>query len=445
MIDHVAYREQAEQLLDGHLSMPLDDDAPSWAVRFTTVTDHGRVFKYLPGTAAIGAASIELTGDVGLALAGSLGLVVLATSGVAGRLGWSPQPAGGGRAARRRVARGPLQQHRPAELRALAGAVDDRRVDGARRHLDRPAAPPSPTSPDDHDRPRSPTGDRHRLLLLAGAGLVLGFALLVRQIEVVTWTARARRLVPAAPRRPRAGTRVTQAATLLVATIPGILVVLAVNRHVTGDPLQFPFTLVSPQDGMGWGLRRVLPTDALETFHLSDGVRTTPRASFDLLLWTLAGPALAVGAAVTIWVRRRSPRSTGCWSCWPASIPLAFLFHWANAHAVRGGFYMTVGPFYYLPCVPPLVLLGVEGLARLPRRAVVAVVAVVLLVQAAFLTNHLWRPVGLRPRREPTGRRRSRPDPADAPTCTRQWRDGARNEGIGTERPAGGSASFPVS
>ena len=91
VIDHVAYREQAEQLLDGQLSMPLDADAPSWAVRFTTPTDHGRVFKYLPGTAAIGAVSLELTGDVGLALAASLGLVVLATSGIAGRLGWSPK------------------------------------------------------------------------------------------------------------------------------------------------------------------------------------------------------------------------------------------------------------------------------------------------------------------------------------------------------------------
>jgi hypothetical protein len=83
VIDHVAYREQAEQLLDGHLSMPLDADAPQWAVRFTAVTDNGRVFKYLPGTAAIGAASIELTGDVGLGLAVSLGLLMLSTSGVA--------------------------------------------------------------------------------------------------------------------------------------------------------------------------------------------------------------------------------------------------------------------------------------------------------------------------------------------------------------------------
>ena len=66
-----------------------------------------------------------------------------------------------------------------------------------------------------------------------------------------------------------------------------------------------------------------------------------------------------------MWVRRRSPVH------WllvvlAGSVPLAFLFHWANAHAVRGGFYMTVGPFYYLPCVPPLVLLGVEGLAAFP-------------------------------------------------------------------------------
>ena len=60
-------------------------------------------------------------------------------------------------------------------------------------------SPALPMSPDDQTAPvpRDPTP----LLLLAGAGLVLGFALLVRQIEVVTWTARPRRLVPAAPRR----------------------------------------------------------------------------------------------------------------------------------------------------------------------------------------------------------------------------------------------------
>ena len=53
-----------------------------------------------------------------------------------------------------------------------------------------PAGPAPPdTAPRDDVTAPAPRPEWHRLLLLAGAGLVLGFALLVRQIEVVTWTA----------------------------------------------------------------------------------------------------------------------------------------------------------------------------------------------------------------------------------------------------------------
>ena len=238
---------------------------------------------------------------------------------------------------------------------------------------------------------------------MAGAGLVLGMALLVRQIEVVAWTAV---LAGWCLLRPGVAgrTRLLRTATLLLATLPGVALVLAVNRHVTGSAFEFPFTLVSPDDGIGWGLRRVLPTDALERFGPVDGLRTTPRAAFDLVMWTLAGPALAVGAGITLWVRRRSPVR---WllATLAAVIPLAFLFHWANAHAVRAGFYMSVGPFYYLACVPPLVLLGVEGLARIPRRPLVAGLVVVLALQGLFLVDHL---------REPWDYGRTRPAPPTA-------------------------------
>ena len=174
----------------------------------------------------------------------------------------------------------------------------------------------------------------------------------------------------------------------MLGVVPGVVVLLAFDQHVTGEALRLPFTLVSPDDGLGWGLRRVLPGDDLETFRLVDGLRTTPRATFDLLMWTLLGPALAVGAAVAVWARRRSPVH---WLlvALAVSAPVAMLFHWANAHAIWAGFYMSAGPFYYLPCLPPLVLLGVEGLARIPRRAVVAGVAIVLVVQTVFLVDHL--------------------------------------------------------
>ena len=405
VIDHVAYREQSEQLLDGHLAMPLDADAPQWAVRFTAVTDNGRVFKYLPGTAVLGAASIGLTGDVGLGLAVSLALLMVATSGVAARLGWRPLRRG---VAAFLVGASPvvlsngtvLLSYIPALalmttalwLVLLATGTGEETLDlttGDATGVD--------------DQHTDGHVDRRALLLLAGAGLLLGLALLVRQIEIVAWTAV---LAGWCLLRPGVAgrTRVLRTAALLLATLPGVALVLVVNRHVTGSVFEFPFTLVSPDDGVGWGLRRVLPTDALERFGPVDGLRTTPRATFDLVMWTLAGPALAVGAAITLWTRRRSPVR---WllAVLAAVIPLAFVFHWANAHAVRAGFYMSVGPFYYLACVPPLVLLGVEGLARIPRRPLVAGLAVVLALQALFLVDHL---------REPWDYGRTRPAPANA-------------------------------
>ena len=105
-------------------------------------------------------------------------------------------------------------------------------------------------------------------------------ALLVRQIEIVAWTAV---LAGWCLLRPGVAgrTRLLRTATLLVATLPGVAVVLAVNRHVTGSAFEFPFTLVSPDDGIGWGLRRVLPTDAARALrarrraphHPAGGVR----------------------------------------------------------------------------------------------------------------------------------------------------------------------------
>jgi hypothetical protein len=284
----------------------------------------------------------------------------------------------------------------------------DRTTSGLDAPTAAPTAAPAAAADADHD-------GRRALLLLAAAGLVLGLALLVRQIEIVAWIAV---LAGWCLLRPGVAgrTRLLRTATLLLATLPGVAVVLAVNRHVTGSALEFPFTVVSPDDGMGWGLRRVLPTDALEHFGLGDGLRTTPRAAFDLVMWTLAGPALAIGVGITLWVRRRSPVR---WllAALAAVIPLAFLFHWANAHAVRAGFYMSVGPFYYLACVPPLVLLGVEGLARLPRRPLVAGLVVVLALQGLFLVDHLREPwdVG---RTRPPPPSAAGPPPGSSPTPT---------------------------
>ncbi|HEY6533860.1 MAG TPA: hypothetical protein VIY72_16245 [Acidimicrobiales bacterium] len=372
VVDHIAYTEQAEQLLDGNLTLPDDADAPEGAVRLTAPGDDGRLFKYVPGTAAVGAASLWLTGGDGLARVGALVLLVVATAGVAAVLGWSPWRRA---LAAVLVGASPLVLSIDAVLLSYVPAVA---LSMAALWLVLLATVRE-------------SSVRRTLVLLVGAGLVLGAAFLVRQIEVLAWLVVlcgwcALRAGPAPTRR------VVQVGAVLAGTVPGLVVLLLFNRAVTGDAFTLPFTVVSPDDGLGWGLRRVLPDDALETFRLVDGIRTTPRATLDLLMWTIAGPALAVGAVVALWTQRRDP-TRWLLAALAAAVPLAFLFHWANAHAVWAGFYMGAGPFYYLACVPPLVLLGIEGLARLPRNAVVAGVAVVLVVQTAFLADHLqdWR------------------------------------------------------
>jgi hypothetical protein len=220
-----------------------------------------------------------------------------------------------------------------------------------------------------------------------GAGLVLGAALTIRQLDVLAWAGVLVVWCAVAPAGP-ASPRWARTGALVLGLLPGVIGVAALNHVLTGDALEFPFTVVSPDDGIGWGLRRVLPGDALESFDALEGLRATPRALFDLAMWTLAGPVLAVGAVVAAWRRRRSPAHLLLVAL-AVVVPLAYLLHWANAHAVQAGFYMEVGPFYLLPCTIPLVLLGIDGLASLPRRAVLAGLAVALVVQGAFLAEHL--------------------------------------------------------
>ncbi len=379
VVDHVAYEVQAEQLLEGHLVVPDEVQLSPTVAPFTAPAPDGRAFKYLPGTATLGAVSIWLSGDIGLALAATLGLVAVATSGAAGALGWSPW---------RRALAAALVAASPVVLSngtALLSYVPALACLTTALWLVLAATGPHGRA---RGAPVDPAGwPGGALAGVTAAGLLLGATLLVRQVEVVAWIGV---FVIWCALRPGATPRARglQAAALLAGTVPGFVAVLVLDHHITGDALQIPFTLVSPTDRIGWGSRRVFTTDAAETFTLVKGLRTTPRATFDLVMWTLLGPALAVGAVIAAWVRRRSPAHMLLVAL-GLTIPIVFLFTWANAHAVQAGFYMRVGPFYLLPCIPPLVLLGVDGLAQLPRKALGLVVVAALALQLPFLVDHL--------------------------------------------------------
>lgn len=131
----------------------------------------------------------------------------------------------------------------------------------------------------------------------------------------------------------------------------------------TGSPLKLPFSLFSPQDKLGFGVRRLYPGETARHFGLSQGWQGLLR-HLSLLAggWAFGGVILAA-LALLGW-RRRSP-SAGLLSVFAGSAFLAvgYLFFWGtwNASILWGGT-RYLGPYYLMPLLIPTTLLAAVGL-----------------------------------------------------------------------------------
>jgi hypothetical protein len=163
---------------------------------------------------------------------------------------------------------------------------------------------------------------------------------------------------------------------------------LLFNQAATGNPLQPPFSLLEPDDKLGFGIRRLYPTDAPHSFGFAEGIDGFVRHGALLNLWLVGGTLLALVAAVGYLRGRFTDRA------WPFLgvgflVPLSYVIFWGpwNATVVWGGT-TYVGPFYFLPVVLPLALLAapcVVDLLRWRFRAGVALVAGMALVTSGTL------------------------------------------------------------
>lgn len=362
VVDQVVYRAQAEALRDGSLTLPLDPDGGTLV--FTAVRGDTAVAKYLPGTAAIGAASLVVTGSSGLATAAALVLLVVAVGGLGSAAGLSPRARA---LAALAVGLSPTVLALDARLLsyvpslALATAAAWAVVASVRRPGWWPA--------------------------LVG-GLLLGAALWFRQLEVVAWGAVL--VVWLAWASGRARVAAARIAALVIGVVPSLIGIVLYDRAVTGGALTLPFAFVSPDDTPGFGLRRALPSDPYVPFTLVGGLRAAVSGLWTLLPWTAVGLALGVGAVVALrrGVRTRvTPLLVGL----ALVVPVAFVLQWSHKNALRGGHYDGVGPFYLVYVLPPLAVLGVAGLRTVRDRRVVAGVLVAAVAVQGLL---LWAPLG---------------------------------------------------
>jgi hypothetical protein len=162
------------------------------------------------------------------------------------------------------------------------------------------------------------------------------------------------------------------------------------NWATTGDPLQLPFTLVGPNDRLGFGPRLDVLRGEPFDFTLGKGLEALRDAVMAVPRW---GPFGVMGLALLVWGLWRTPRRLRVLlAAWIAIIPLGYVFFWGSWNGfVRLDVLAYFGPFYYLPIVIPIALAGAVALADVSRRVSSSVIALGMVAALAGI----WGPIGL--------------------------------------------------
>ena len=169
------------------------------------------------------------------------------------------------------------------------------------------------------------------------------------------------------------------------------------DQLATGHVFKLPFNLLESSDNVGFGVHRLFPTDLPHHFGLVEGLAGVGNHLALMLIWVAGGPVLVLLAALG-WRRAlgrradhepgdRQPGTPGERGALVALIgagvllAVGYVMFWGawNAAVLWGGTAM-VGPFYFMPLVVPLALLGAEGLSAIARRPTGRVAAVMGLV-----------------------------------------------------------------
>jgi len=162
-------------------------------------------------------------------------------------------------------------------------------------------------------------------------------------------------------------------------------VTLAYNRRMTGDPLLFPYEAFAPEDGPGFGSRRILGHSAEYTPELA---LTANRYVLQYLLtrWFVAGAlgtaAFAVGLSIAVRRWRGGGHGAGDRTVGAllagllVTVPVGNLAFWGNFNVLAtmadptDGLVSQFGPFYHFDLLAPLSVFAavavVAGWDRLP-------------------------------------------------------------------------------
>ncbi|ONH61173.1 hypothetical protein CcI49_07535 [Frankia sp. CcI49] len=341
--DEVIYLTQARAMAGGHLFPAAPDPAASYAPWLAAVSDGHYVLKYTPFVPGLFALGLLLTGSISpvLALVAAAAVVVTYLFGV--ELSGDRRVAA---LAATLLAFSPLMIVQSALVLSYLPVLVllELTLLGLLRGL----------------RGR---GRRGGGVALAGAGLAAGVAVAVRPYDVVLVLAPVVIWAVVKVRRDaRLGWALRWAAAGL-ALPAGLL--LAFNAAATGSPFRLPFALLEPDDKLGFGWRRLYPSDGGHDFGLGDGLASVGDHLWLLGGWACGGVLLAVAAVVTV-ARRRLDAPGYLLGLGSVLFLIGYLGFWGawNAAELWGGI-RYVGPFYLMPVMIGLVHLGARGVVDL--------------------------------------------------------------------------------
>jgi len=214
---------------------------------------------------------------------------------------------------------------------------------------------------------------RRRLVV---AGLLLGLMVMTRTFDAVMWGAAVGGFTLVADRRSwRELARLVP--WFVGAVVPLVVLQLLHNRHLTGNPFEFPITVADPLDTFGFGARRLMPAMDKEHYTLAKAVRGTAKNAF-FLPWFLAGAYLGVVVAAIGAIGHRRHRSTWLLVALAVAFPIGYFPFWGTAVSALAS--RISGPIYFVPVYVPLCVLMAQGFLvlarRSPRSAAIAALAV---------------------------------------------------------------------
>jgi hypothetical protein len=219
--------------------------------------------------------------------------------------------------------------------------------------------------------------------LLVVSGLVLGVAFFTRPFDALVFA------LPfggwlVATRRP-AWRRVARDGGLLALGAAGPLVAtLLYFRAATGSAFRSPF-LLDEHDTLGFGSRRILPGDPFTSYGTGEAWHGFVGHWALLSFWCFGG--LVLIALAVLALRHRTTSVEPWFAALALAIPAAYGLFWGSYHMVNWEGPWRIGPFYYLPVLVPLAVLGAKGFVRFWSwdRALAAVTLVGMVAVSTFV------------------------------------------------------------